>query len=120
MARILIIDDEKMLRDMLREILQQAGHEIDEAPDGKAGIERYSEAPTELVITDLLMPHKDGIETIRELRRDFLDAKIIAITGFRGRFNRLPAAQVLGVQRTLMKPFTQEELLQAVEAVLAG
>jgi ectoine hydroxylase-related dioxygenase (phytanoyl-CoA dioxygenase family) len=74
----------------------------------------------DLIITDILMPHKDGVETIRELRRDFPNVQIIAVTGARGSFNRLPAARHLGAQHVLSKPFTLQDLQNAVEEALGS
>ena len=76
--------------------------------------------PADLVLTDIVMPRKDGIETIRELRQLNADIRVIAMTGVRDRHNRLVAARSLGAHRTLMKPFGLEELLAAVRATLAG
>jgi CheY-like chemotaxis protein len=76
MALILIIDDDNQFRAMLREMLERTGYEFLEASDGKEGLKLYRENPT-----DLIMPEKEGIETIIELRRDFPDVKIIAISG---------------------------------------
>ena len=81
MARILIIDDEEKFRKMLRQMLERAGHEVVEAPDGKEGVKLYREKLTDLIITDIFMPEKEGIQTIKELKRDFPEAKIIAISG---------------------------------------
>ena len=81
MARILIIDDDEQVRRYLRKILEAQGHEVVAASDGKLGIELCREEPTDLIITDIFMPEKEGLETIGELRRDYPDVKIIAISG---------------------------------------
>ena len=78
MAHILVIDDEEMLRDMLREVLEVAGYEVSEAGDGNAGLEAYKENRADVVITDIMMPEKDGFETIRDLVEVDPSAKIIA------------------------------------------
>ncbi len=116
MARILVIDDEDLLREMLREILEDAGHEVEEASNGQAGIERYTQNPADLIITDLMMPEKDGFETIHELRKAYPEVKIIAITGFG--LHNLPLAYDLGAHRVFEKPFPPKEFLQAVEELL--
>lgn len=119
MARILLIEDDETLRKVYRSMLETAGHEVVEAPDGREGIRRFRETPADLIITDLLMPRQDGVETIRELRRDFPGVRIIAITGARGSYNRLPAAGSLGARQTLTKPVSLDDLLRAVREVLA-
>ena len=68
MARILVIDDEEMIRDMLRDILEPEGHQIEEADNGQQAIEQYDPNSVDLVITDIMMPEKDGFTTIRELK----------------------------------------------------
>ena len=118
MARILVIDDEELVRMTVSQMLESDGHRVTEATDGKEGLAILRETPMDLVITDILLPKKDGVEIIREIKQDFPDVKIIAITGFRGKYNRLPAAAYLGAQRTLTKPFKMEEMLEAVEEVL--
>ena len=118
MRRILLIEDDNQVRNLLREVLEKAGYKVVEASDGEQGVASYRRQPADLVITDIMMPHKDGVETIRELRHDFPQIRIVAITGYRGRFNRLPAAEVLGAGRTLVKPFTPEQILEAVKELL--
>ena len=71
MARILIIDDEPQIRSMLRLMLERVGYEIAEAPDGIEGIRKYRENPADLIITDLIMPNKDGIGMIIDLKKEF-------------------------------------------------
>jgi CheY-like chemotaxis protein len=100
--------------------LEGAGYEVAEAPDGTQGIRLYRQQPCDLVITDIIMPEKEGLETIRELRRDFPDVKILAISGG-GRIRPdeyLPLAKKFGAHRTLAKPFEQKELLEAVQELL--
>jgi len=119
-VRILIIDDDPQILDMLGQILEREGHQVVTALNGKEGLKLYRENPTDLIITDLIMPEKEGIETIMELRRDFPDVKIIAISG--GGHNDadqyLAMAQKLGVQRTFAKPVARAELLKAVRELL--
>jgi CheY-like chemotaxis protein len=122
MARILIIDDEAAVRKVLRQMLEKEGHEVAEAEDGNAGVQRYQEHPTDLIITDLLMPGKEGMETIVELRKTWPEVKIIVISGG-GRMNQanlLTMARFLGAVKTLGKPFERQELLAVVQEVLAG
>jgi len=120
MARILIIDDESMIRDLLVNILEREGYETITASGGKDGIKIYRENPTDLIITDLLMPEKDGIETIMELRRDFQDVKIIAMSGG-GKIDPetyLEIAKTMGAIKTIEKPFNLRELLKTVQELL--
>ncbi len=88
------------------------------ATNGQEGLDAFSQEPADVVVTDILMPEKDGVEFIRELRRAVPDVRIIAVTGFRGRYNRLPAARYLGAQYTLSKPFPMQELLDAIRQLL--
>ena len=120
MARILIIDDDDQLRHMLCQALEQAGYETVEARDGEEGLEHYRATPTDLIITDILMPGKEGLETIMELRREVPGIKIIAISGGgqTGNMTFLEVARYLGAQRALQKPFELRELLNAVREVL--
>lgn len=121
MARILVIDDEAQVRNVLRQMLEKAGHEVVEAPEGAAGLQVHREHLADLIITDILMPGKEGIETILALRKSVPKVKIIAISGG-GRMNKvdlLSVAQEFGAARTLAKPFTRQELLAVVQEVLA-
>jgi CheY-like chemotaxis protein len=121
MARVLVIDDEDLLRETLREILEDAGHDVCERPDGSAGIECFRQTPVDLVITDMIMPNMDGINTIWRLKQMSPDVRIIAISGGvpGGPRSDLPRAEMYGAKRTLQKPFTRTELLRAVDDVLA-
>jgi len=120
MARILIIDDEPQIRSMLRLMLERVGYEVAEAPDGIEGIRRYRENPADLIITDLIMPNKDGIGMIIDLKKEFPKVKIIAMSG--GGVNRpegyLDGAKKLGATRTLTKPIDRDEMLKAVKQTL--
>ncbi len=123
MARILIMDDEEQIRLMLRMSLEHDGHQVKDAPDGKVGLELCQEEPFDLVITDIVMPGKDGIETIVELRRSFPKIKIIAMSGGGQKLkanNVLQTAGLLGAQCTLIKPFKLEELFKAIRDVLGS
>jgi len=120
MARILIIDDNAELRSMLRIALAGAGHQIEEAENGVVGLQRYKERPFDLVITDILMPEKEGFETIRELRAADPNVRIVAISGGlpNAHFDPLPLASLLGARKTLAKPFDIAQLLKVVQGVL--
>ena len=117
---ILVIDDDETIRVLLRAILERDGYQVVDAPDGGEGLKQYRENPTDLVITDLIMPGKEGIETIRDLRREFPHVKIIAVSGG-GRIgpdSYLKMAKGVGALRTLSKPFDRMTLLKAVEEVI--
>ena len=120
MERILIIDDESQIRSMLRLMLERVGYEVMEAADGVEGIRQYRDNPADLIITDLIMPNKDGIGMIIELKKEFPQVKIIAMSG--GGVNRpegyLDGAKKLGATRTLTKPIDREEMIDAVKETL--
>lgn len=123
MPSVLIVDDEDAIRGLIREALGQAGYQVREARDGKEGLLRYRQTPSDLVIMDILMPDQDGLESILTLRREFPAAKIIAITGgsdMIGILNFLDVAKMLGARRTLQKPFDMKHLIEAVERELAS
>ena len=117
MARILFIDDDAHTLDLFGQILEGAGHEVIMAQDGVTGIALYRKNPTDLIITDIMMPVKDGMEVINELKRDFPQAKIIAISGSDREVRReffFDVSRILGAKRTFNKPIDPVELLQAI------
>ncbi len=119
-GRILLIDDESEIRKVFIQKLAGRGYEIIEACDGKEGLKLYHENRPDLVITDLVMPEKEGIETIIEIKREFPNVKIIAISGG-GRNNPgayLHMAKNLGAQRVFSKPIDWPELIKAVRELL--
>lgn len=121
MARILIVEDKADFRTMMRDILETAGHEIDEAENGKAAMRRMDEADFDLLVTDVVMPESDGIDLIRTLADRGSRLPILAVSGG-GR--HLPAAvslaltEAAGAHRTLFKPFRAAELIAAVDELL--
>jgi DNA-binding NtrC family response regulator len=120
MKRVLVIDDDDQIRSLLREMLELVGYVVVDAPDGKSGARLFRKQPTDLVITDIFMPEQEGLETIRELRRDYPEVKIIAISGggATGHLAYLPAAEKFGALRTFSKPFDLHEMLDAVRELL--
>lgn len=114
MARILIIDDEASVRLLLRSVLESAGYEVTEAVNGRQGLELYRRAPADLVITDIVMPELNGLDMLLELTREFLHAKVIAISGAGGEKNVLDVAKLLGARQTFRKPIGLPQLLGAV------
>ena len=120
MGHILVIDDDDQIRSMLRRVLEHEGYAVEEAADGLEGERTYRENPADLVITDIVMPNKEGIETIKDLVQEFPDVKIIATSGG-GRMRPQPyleIAEALGVDRVFAKPFDIKELLAAVKELL--
>ena len=122
MKRILVMDDDAQFRQVLRLILEEAGYGVFDAKDGQKGMRLLQTEPIDLVITDILMPGKEGIETITELQQDYPDVKIIAVSGG-GRIsgeNYLRTAKLIGADRTFTKPFKRDELLGAMQELLAA
>ncbi len=120
MARILIIEDDNEVREFLDSLLDRAGYQTVTAVNGKEGVELFRTSAVDLVITDIIMPEKDGIETIMDMKRANAQLKVIAISGG-GRAepeNYLHSARLLGADRTIKKPFTNEDILEAVRTLL--
>jgi len=116
-ARIVIADDDAGVRALLRAVLEGAGYSVADAAEGASAIEAMRIEPADLLITDLVMPGQEGIETIRTARQNWPDLKIVAISGaFYGQFLR--TAEVLGAKAVLSKPIRPEELLRTVRDVL--
>jgi len=120
MARILIIDDDALLRSTLAANLASAGHIVEQAEDGRAGTAHFRSEPADLVLTDLVMPNQEGIETIVTLKREFPGVRVIAMSGAaRNSALYLELARKLGAVCVLEKPFTRDLLLQTVADALA-
>jgi CheY-like chemotaxis protein len=119
MSRILIIDDDHAFRAVLERMLKSANHEVILAADGDEGLNQLKKLPPALVITDLFMPNKDGIETIIHLRKIYPVLPIIAISGKPAGSVVLSVAKKLGAAAVLEKPFSIEDLLTAVDRALA-
>ncbi len=121
MPSILIVDDEEQIRQLIRTTFEEAGYRVAEASNGKEALAQYRIAPTDLVVTDILMPDQDGLECISTLRRESPNVKIIAITGgsdIIGVLGFLDVAKMLGAHRTLQKPFEMKALLDAADSAL--
>lgn len=116
MVRILIIEDDKIHQRIIREILHAHGHEVTAAEDGKMGLRLQRDHDFDLIITDILMPGMEGIETVRELRRMHPSLKIIAISAFKKGY--LEAALKFGAMEALEKPFEPDQLASCVENCL--
>lgn len=120
MARILVIDDESLVRTFLRDVLEGAGHEVREGADGDEAIAAFGEFKPDILIVDLIMPEQDGLYAIREIRRTAPDAKVIAISGMHSLagFDYLKPAVKLGADLALHKPFSPRDLLKAIGSLL--
>jgi DNA-binding response OmpR family regulator len=119
--RILVIDDDDQMRTLLRQVMEWAGYEVIVAGDGREGMQKQRKHAADLVITDLIMPEQEGLETITSLKKEYPEIKIIAISGG-GRIGPeayLPAAQELGADRVFSKPFDVRELAEAVKELLS-
>jgi CheY-like chemotaxis protein len=127
MARILIIDDNDLVRDFLRSALQDAGYDVVVAGDGEQGLLRFAERAIDLVICDVLMPNKDGLETVREIRNITGTLPIITMNGGppvdqtvldSGEIDYLRLALAFGATHAIAKPFRPAELLALVQVCL--
>ncbi len=118
--RVLVIDDDEQMRKLLRQVMEWAGYEVMEAEDGRAGMKMQQKLQADLVITDLIMPEQEGLETITALKSLYPAVRIIAISGG-GRIGPeayLPAAKELGADRVFSKPFDVKELAHTVKELL--
>lgn len=121
MAKILIVDDEASIRMMLTHMLEKDGHEVIVAEDGLQGIDLYRETLPDLVISDLVMPNKNGIDMILELKKEYPELRMVAISGgggITGAFDYLPTAKLVGADTILKKPFGIQDLRDALQSVL--
>jgi CheY-like chemotaxis protein len=117
---ILVIDDEDQIRSVIKKMLEAEGYLVTVTADGNAGLDFLRNNSVDLLITDIVMPDKEGIEIIRELKKNSPDLGIIAISGggSMGPEEYLFLAKKFGVNKTLAKPFRREDLLSAVKDVL--
>ena len=120
MARVMVVDDDDLVRATLRQMLEHAGHEVLEATNGREALVVFDAGEVDMVITDIIMPVKEGIETIRDLRKLAPELKILAISGgSRGASaDFLRMASKFGANEVLAKPFRREQVLKAVESAL--
>ena len=130
MTKILVIDDEKDIRDVLKKLLQREGYEVIVADNGNEGFAAFLEQKPDIIITDIIMPEKDGVNLIKTIRDEFSDVKIIAISGG-GKQDPLQyqpesisttvylaAANSAGADLILTKPFNKEQLLSSIQKLL--
>ena len=120
MARVLVIDDDKLFVKLMVHALQERGHAVEFASDGAEGLRTFKASPFDVVVCDMLMPEQEGVETIRQLRQQNTDVRIVAISsGLR----RAPSIDILhvasqfGADATLQKPFKLSQLVAAVDEV---
>jgi len=121
MARILVVDDEETVRFSLRAVLEDNAHDVSEAENGAVAMDLVTVGAFDLVVTDIVMPEKEGIQTILELKSGFPDIKVIAITGGNRERRELYSltASTLGADDVLQKSFTHEALVESVDRCLA-
>ena len=130
MTRIVVIDDEKDVREVLREVLERAGFEVETAATSDDGLELLRNKGADLVITDIIMPGKDGLETVHDIRKDFPNTRVIVISGG-GNVTPMehePSASKTpnnltsstGADVTLAKPFDRRQILDAVKELIAS
>ncbi len=122
-TRLLVIDDDNLVRAALIDMLQTAGFEVVTASNGRLGLQLLDATPVDAIITDILMPEQEGLETIREARQRFPDIRILAISGGGtggAQTQLLRFAESFGADQTLPKPFTGSQLVAAVRALLAN
>jgi CheY-like chemotaxis protein len=130
MCSILIVDDEEDIRDAMQMILERAGHQVRIASNGAEAIECQRREPADVIIADIIMPEKDGVSTIKEIRQQYPGTRIIAISGGGGvdlsdykpdsisTTAYLAAAKQAGADLALTKPFERKDLIKAVDDLL--
>ena len=119
MALILVIDDNDLLRESVRETLEQAGHSVIEAENGATGFALAKQNAVDLILTDMLMPESDGVETILQIRKTYPQMKIVAMSGSREHELYLSVASRLGADAVLDKPFRAAQLRETIARLLA-
>jgi len=120
MALIILIDDDPILREIVEVALRRVGHEVFSAVNGKDGVQLCSAHPPDLVITDILMPEKEGLESIQEIRAKFPILPVLAVSGAPDEWKVLDLAKRLGADESIAKPFAPEELLARVHSLLTA
>lgn len=121
MPRILVVDDEEHVRDMVTAMIEPLGYDIVVAKNGAEACDVCKAALVDLIITDIVMPEKNGIDLIMETKKEYPDIPVIAISGgggITGRYDYLEIAKLVGAKNILEKPFSMEELRSAVDNIL--
>ena len=122
MAKILVVDDRHMVRDVIARVLRQWGYTVDLAKNGQDALDRFAADPADLVVLDMFMPVMNGFEALVAFRGRYPDTKVLAMSGG-GEFvmeDALAQAKKLGAHNVLAKPFSPEEMLETVTGLLAG
>ncbi len=122
MSAILVVDDDTQVLEVVSEMLRMEGHQVTTAINGRDAINKFKAGNYDLVITDLIMPEREGLETIVELKSCRRETPVIAMSGGGrvGPTDYLETAQFIGANATLAKPFARSELLQVVDNLLAA
>lgn len=122
MINILVIDDEIKVREILKKMLERKGYSVYLAENGDEGLEICKDHNLDLMIVDMVMPGKNGLDIIKEVKRDYPDIKIIAISGgyLIGPKRYLDNAKAFGADRFFEKPFTSDEIYSAIKELVAG
>jgi len=118
-AHVLVVDDEEEFCDFLKSILVQEGHTVSVAHDGVQALRRFKAKPADLILMDIYMPNKEGLEAIGELKRDCPGVRIIAMTASRDE-PVLKLARYLGAGKCLFKPFENRALLDSIQDLIAA
>ena len=120
MTPILVIDDDPQINKLLQDVLEFEGYQVITAQRATEGLHHLEMTTIDLVITDVIMPDKEGLETIREMRQRYPQTKILAISGglSKGGVDVLDIAKRLGANRVLSKPFVMQDFLQSVRMLL--
>ncbi|HXO85727.1 MAG TPA: response regulator [Gemmatimonadales bacterium] len=120
MACIVVIDDQEPIRRIVRRALEQAGHEVLDASDGEGGLQLLASHSADAVISDIFMPGMDGIQTLRQIRKQFPGVRVIVMSGgdSSGMLDLRRDAELLGAVKSLPKPFTTHEIVEVVNSVL--
>jgi DNA-binding response OmpR family regulator len=118
-GHILVVDDDEDLCALLKGLLAKEGHSVTVAYDGAQAIKKHREKPADIIIMDIFMPNKEGLEAIGEIKRDCAGSKIIAMTAARDQ-PVLKLARYLGADSCLYKPFDNQELFRIIRQLLAG
>ncbi len=121
MERILIIDDDIVIRSIIREALEEKGYTVSEAENGKIGLRLHDMQPYPLIITDIIMPDMEGLETINKIRKKDQDTKIIAISGggMQDAQGYLDIAEKMGADEIISKPFEKQDIIEKVSFLLS-
>ncbi|WP_421901722.1 response regulator [Maridesulfovibrio sp.] len=122
MPRILVVDDDPISRQVLKAMLEKEGHLVTEAEDGVKAVKGYDRNLIDLVITDIFMPEKEGVQTVRELMKENPDVKIIAVSGgsSSANYDSLDWIKMFGVKYTFTKPFNANAILAAIDDLLGS